>query len=490
LSLGLVLLAGLVAPVQVGAHGANPRAGALAKSPTLKEYDSKLAGKPMSLNEAVGVALNLNPSLAQALAGLAFAHGRVDETKAGFMPTVSVGPGGQYVTRLATEAYAVQATLPLDISHLIATATDQARFQEIGARIEVDRARNEAVYRVERAFYGALRAQALVDVAEEGLANSNERRRDAEARYRARAVAYIDVVRAQTDVADALRIEIQAKAAVTASLAVLAAEIGLDPASPMLITDTGAVALPPGVTLPGPLTIPTPDQVPTPPPPQRVPTAPSPLRGSTTAGSSDLGTEFAPSLTEALKARPEILEADAVLAAAEKGVTLARRSDLPSLAFGVGYFDLRTQSGSRVHEPQAFIGVNIPLYDGGLGRARVAEAKATVSSAVTTHRQAVDAVTLDVQQASVLLAQAREAVVASLQGADQARVAFNLAKVRYDTGVSARAGISPLLELSDAQAALTQAEENQVNALYDYNGARAQLDRAMGRFAYGLRKAQ
>src|ERR1022692_4687780 len=112
------------------------------------------------------------------------------------------------------------------------------------------------------------------------------------------------------------------------------------------------------------------------------------------------------------------------------------------------------------------------------------EARATVSAAVSAHRQAIDAVTLDVQQATIALQQARDQVVAAGQGVVQARVAFDLAKVRYDTGVASHAGISPLLELSDAQAALTLAEQNQVNALYDYNGARAQLGRAAGRFAY------
>ena len=44
---------------------------------------------------------------------------------------------------------------------------------------------------------------------------------------------------------------------------------------------------------------------------------------------------------------------------------------------------------------------------------------------------------------------------------------------------------SPQIELSNAQTALAQAENNRVGALYDYNVARAALDRARGRFSYG-----
>jgi outer membrane protein TolC len=38
--------------------------------------------------------------------------------------------------------------------------------------------------------------------------------------------------------------------------------------------------------------------------------------------------------------------------------------------------------------------------------------------------------------------------------------------------------------LSNAQTTLAQAESNLVNAVYDYNTARAQLDRAAGRYGF------
>jgi outer membrane protein TolC len=59
-----------------------------------------------------------------------------------------------------------------------------------------------------------------------------------------------------------------------------------------------------------------------------------------------------------------------------------------------------------------------------------------------------------------------------------------VSQVRYLAGVSQQTGVSPQLELSNAQISLTQAESNRVNALYDYNVARAQLDHAMGRYAF------
>jgi outer membrane protein TolC len=95
-------------------------------------------------------------------------------------------------------------------------------------------------------------------------------------------------------------------------------------------------------------------------------------------------------------------------------------------------------------------------------------------------------VTLDVQNAYYTLIQTRAQVAVANQVLAQAQAAFDLAMIRYNTGVSSRPGVSPIIELSDAQAALTQAEQNQVNALYDYNVAKALLDRGIGRFAFVL----
>jgi outer membrane protein TolC len=130
------------------------------------------------------------------------------------------------------------------------------------------------------------------------------------------------------------------------------------------------------------------------------------------------------------------------------------------------------------------LGFSVPIYDGGLAQARVKEQKADVASAQVSLRQATDQVTLDVQQAYLALTQAQQKVAIANVELAQAQESFRVSRVRYRAGVSAQAGVSPQLELSNAQTSLAQAQQNQVNALYDYNSGRAQLDRALGRYAY------
>lgn len=484
----------LPAPAATAAKPEKP----LTTSPTLTQLTARLANRPITLDDAIAIALAANRDLAFAGQSLYRAQGVTEEAKSALGPTVGLSPEDVYLHSALKPGYAVQATLPIDISGLLRAATDQAHFQEVATRLDINRTRNQIVFNVETAFYNVLRAQTLVKVSVENLQNSLDRLHDAQIRYAAQTVAYIDVVRAQTDVADGQKQVIQARNLVSVDIAQLNNAMGIEITTPLRVSDTNAVEQPPGVAPPnGPTLTPNspPPAVGAPPPPLQA--APPPTSIAITpdnlsaqkadaviADALKLGPEFQSALKEALQTRPEVLEADANIAASKKGILIARRSQLPTLSVGVGYFDIRSSTGVQIDEPEAIVGLNIPLYDSGLAHARVRQAEAAIATAITNKRQQIDFVTQDVVQAYYSLVQARDQVAVANQALSQAQTAFQLARVRYNAGVASRAGLSPLLEVSDAQAALTLAEQNQVNALYDYNNARAQLDRSIGRFAY------
>ena len=75
-------------------------------------------------------------------------------------------------------------------------------------------------------------------------------------------------------------------------------------------------------------------------------------------------------------------------------------------------------------------------------------------------------VTLEVRQAYVALTGAEERVGVAAKGLDLARESFRLANVRY------QAGVTTSYEVTAAQAALSQAEAQSIQALYDYNLAK------------------
>src|SRR5579871_3827096 len=489
---------GLQAPLPANAKPIPDPKKPLTVSPNLRQVEARLVLKPLTIQDAIAVALYTNVPLAQAEESLLKAQGRTSEARAAFNPTLgasftmtqlsqgqTANFGGQSVTIVNAnqKQIGLSATLPIDISGLLRTAVDQARFQEVVARLDINRARNQIVLDVKTAFYNVLRQQELLDVAEESLKNAELRQSDAQKRLAAGVVAPYDVQRASTDVASAQLQVLTAQNGVSQSLFTLKNTMGIDIVTPIQISNAGAVETPPGV-----------------PPPPAVPVTP---KGTNNEAPPDLSPPVRPEtavvvdplplppnfdalLQDALNTRPEVMEADADIAASKQGIKLAQRSQLPTLGLTVSGLYQPDNAGfsPQTTSAQAVVSLNVPIFEGGVARARTTQARADVATAETAKRQTVDSITFEVQSAYQSLRIARDSLAVANQSLALAREAFRLARVRYTAGVTAQAGVSPLIEVSDAQNALTQAESNQVNALYDYNNARSRLDKAIGRYAF------
>jgi len=466
-----------------GAHMGQSPERPILRSPVIGQLSQYIAGHTLTIDDAVKLTLAINRTMAQARANLYVFEGKTSEAYAALNPTLSTALEGiqlnksiqnkyltvldpatlnqpigkEYTTyNLDQKFVGVTAELPIDINGTIRAAASQAKFEELGYRLDVNRTRNQIVSDVKGAFYDALRAQALVKVAEENLKNSQDRLKDAQDRLAARVVTKFDVLRAQTDVAAAQQQLIVAHSTEKTDIAILNSVIGVKVDTAELITDNGAVVVPS-----------------------------QPASDALQEG-GQLGPEFDSDLKEALLNRPELQEADAFESAAKKGIDVARRTQLPSLNLSWSYLYAPDAGGSNpiYHSWVAEALFSIPIFDGGVARARVKEAKGSLYSAEVSKRQAIDQVTLEAEQAFLAVNEAQQRVSVAEATLVEATEAFKLAQVRYKAGVTARTGLSPLLELSDAQNALTLAESNRVNALYDYNSANARLDRALGRYSF------
>src|SRR2546422_426252 len=115
------------------------------------------------------------------------------------------------------------------------------------------------------------------------------------------------------------------------------------------------------------------------------------------------------------------------------------------------------------------------LFDGGNRLAKYQEAKASLEGA----KQRVKSTELDiiqnVEQAEIAVEETQERIQAAQALVASAQENFRLAQGRFD------AGVGTILELTDAQLALTQAQNTESQALADYRIALARLDRSVGR---------
>jgi outer membrane protein len=119
--------------------------------------------------------------------------------------------------------------------------------------------------------------------------------------------------------------------------------------------------------------------------------------------------------------------------------------------------------------------LSFPLFDGFAREQRVQEAQAGRDDARYAVRAQELALTANVTGAYLTLVTAEKTVAIQEQNSAKARDELTLAQERY------RVGAATFLDVSDARASFERAENDRINAIYDYHKAYAALESAVGR---------
>jgi outer membrane protein len=178
--------------------------------------------------------------------------------------------------------------------------------------------------------------------------------------------------------------------------------------------------------------------------------------------------------SQALAARADLRAQQQREAAAKLSVDATRGDRLPSVSAFGDYGSI----GPGVHNllPTRTYGltVRIPLFDGGRRGARLAESQSQYRAEEVRTRDMVEQIELELRLAIDALQSAEAQVAVAREGLELAEGELTQARRRYDAGVAAG------LEVTDAQTRLERARDNQTEALYNYNMARIDLEKAMG----------
>jgi outer membrane protein len=177
-------------------------------------------------------------------------------------------------------------------------------------------------------------------------------------------------------------------------------------------------------------------------------------------------------VTEALQHRPDYLAVKAQADAAAATVRQRFRNFFPNLVASGTYGGF-----SGGFDPIWNYGVQLTwsLFDGGNMIAQYKEAKANLDAFQARVRDSELSVWQDVQQSYLNMISAEQQIGAAQKAVDSAQENFQLSQGRFD------AGVANIIELTDAQLALTQAQSSEAQALANYRIAIAQLERAIGR---------
>lgn len=179
-------------------------------------------------------------------------------------------------------------------------------------------------------------------------------------------------------------------------------------------------------------------------------------------------------LQRAYESRPELKQLDSNLHAAEFRKRAAFEEHIPTLAAN-GFWDYegtRLNNGIPVYQYQAEL--SVPIFAGGRIHAETVKADLEIQRIKERQRDARDEIALEVKSALAQLESAKNQVDVANQGLQLAQQVLTQARDRF------AAGVADNIEVVQAQDALARANDNQIEALYQYNEQRAQLARATG----------
>jgi outer membrane protein len=180
-------------------------------------------------------------------------------------------------------------------------------------------------------------------------------------------------------------------------------------------------------------------------------------------------------LRTAIDNRPELRDLRLEESAAERFVKAEHALLYPSVGV-VGTAGFAPAAYETVPGRYGAVGVNlnIPIFNGGLFKARQTEADLKAKAAAQRITDVENHVARDVRVAYLNANTAYDRMGLTKQLLDNAQQALDLAQTRYD------AGLGSIVELSQAQLNLTTAQIQNTSALYDYQSQRVTLDYQTG----------
>ena len=179
-------------------------------------------------------------------------------------------------------------------------------------------------------------------------------------------------------------------------------------------------------------------------------------------------------LDASLSARPEMLALNARERALEEQKKAVSDSRLPSARF-VGSWDyLGVSTSTGIPAYNYAVQFDVPVFTGGRIHAENIRADLELIKIARQRDDLKDQIALEVKTAAADLDSARNEVDVANQGVSLAQEEVQQARDRFGAGVANN------IEVVSAQDALARANDNQIDALYRYNQARADLAHASG----------
>jgi len=202
--------------------------------------------------------------------------------------------------------------------------------------------------------------------------------------------------------------------------------------------------------------------------------APTAIEGNLTESSFNAGS-LNEKQSKALVTRPDYLQSLLGKQQADNGMRMARAEFLPKInLFSSWEADNQTFASRGGNNWVMGATLNFNLFDGGAKTARLRESKARELQAQAVESQMASAVRLQVREAYLNLATAQKRLEVVKDAKAQAAESLRILQNRYESG------LATITDLLRAETAKVNADKNALNAIFDYRLSYAALELATG----------
>ena len=328
-------------------------------------------------------------------------------------------------------ANGLTASMPIFTGGKLNGTIKQAKAGYLISEQGLQKAYNDMRSTVTNGYFDMLQADNMQKLGRESVDRLADHLKNVEAQYEVGVVAQVDVLRSQVELANAKRSLIKAENAYQIAEANLNKIVGL-PMDTQLKLDNILVYTP-----------------------------------------YDNDMQYC--LDYAAKHRPELEQAKQQVEAAKGALRVAISGHMPQVAATASQsWKDSNWPGDENGNWGVGVTVSMNIFDSGVTVSKIHGAEADLAKAHETYRDTVDAVNLDVRSNYLNLREAEKRIDTTKLAVSQAEEDYRIAQLRYMNGVGTNT------DVLDAQVALTDAKTNYLQAMYDYNTCKTNLETAIG----------
>jgi len=410
----------------------------------------------LTLEDSIRLALSQNPYHLASKEKVEAAQSQVRQVAAGFFPSLN-GQGlhtlnekvmelefpsmipGQPPQRVDVDftrdyQFSLALTIPIFTGGRLVSGYRQANYNLKSTKEAVRQSRHTTVFNTKSAFYGALLAKEFVKVSKEAVELAEKLHKNIKSQYEVGMASKFDLLRSEVQVANLKPQLIKAKNNLKILELSLKTLLGLDLSTKIEI------------------------------------------KGNLTYKPAN--PELEECLTRAAHNRPEINQLRFQKQMAGEALKIARAASLPSIALSGQYNYWSDHLNFKENNWSNYYSVNLvltlPIFNGFATCAKVAQSKAMIKELELTQKGLANTLKFEVRQAFLKLEEAKESLLSQEKNVEQAQESLRIAELSFEEGMVT------ILDVNQAQTALTQAKTNYSQALYDYVVSLAELDKAMG----------